>query len=109
MYESIKADLEIIQLLENNFFIRSLLPYGEPRLHKRGLYKNLSNYNFLNSKLDDFNESLFWILSHADGKTSYLEILQKSNLKKRDFDYALKILIKKKMVKKIKLNEKKYL
>ena len=109
MYESIKAYLEIIQLLENNFFIRSLLPYGEPRLHKRGLYKNLSNYNFLNSKLDDFNESFFWILSHADGKTSYLEILQKSNLKKRDFDYALKILIKKKMVKKIKLNEKKYL
>ena len=109
IYDSIKAYLDIVTLLENNFYILSLFPYGEPQLNKRDLYKNLSNYNFLNSKLDGFNNSIFWILSHADGKTSYLEILQKSNLEKKDFDYALKILINKKMVKKLMLNEKKYL
>ena len=86
---------------KSNKFYRSLNPYCEPMLSKRGLYPTLSgsiaqkafdfktnhaqrNYN-ISDKSNDYIgseiDAIFWLMFYGDGITSLEEISQKSKIR----------------------------
>lgn len=66
LIETLKLYLLAIQKLEMNVTYRSLNPYCEPQLGKRGLYSG--------KELD----AIRWIMFCSDGKTSLLDISEKT-------------------------------
>jgi aminopeptidase-like protein len=59
-----------------------LKPKGEPQLGKRGLYKQVGGQ----SRQDEYQMAILWILNLADGKFSMLDIAIKSGI---DFNILL--------------------
>lgn len=96
--ESANVFLKLIELNEKNVFYKTKLGYGEPQLGKRKLYSNISTFNAFNSKLNTLTNNFFWILSLSDGKTSSLEIFEKSKSNISDFQESIDILLKNKLI-----------
>jgi aminopeptidase-like protein len=106
---------------KSNKFYRSLNPYCEPMLSKRGLYPTLSgsiaqkafdfktnhaqrNYN-ISDKSNDYIgseiDAIFWLMFYGDGITSLEEISQKSKLELNLLENTAKKLEKIKLLEKI--------
>ncbi len=66
----------VIQLLENNKTYLNQSPKGEPRLGKRGLYKNVGGVDREAAEM-----ALLWVLNLSDGNHSLLDIAERSELK----------------------------
>ena len=43
MADSVEIYKNIVNAIDNNYFIKNLMPFGEPQLGKRGLYSTLSH------------------------------------------------------------------
>ena len=71
--DSLYAALEIVDALERNEVFVNTSPYGEPQLGRRGLYRSLAGGS-------SEEGALLWVLSLADGRTSLLEIADRSGL-----------------------------
>jgi len=76
MEKSILKYLEIIHILENNYFYENTMPYCEPQLGKRGLYPTLGSQK----GTTDFVNAMMWILNLADGTNDLISISEKSKI-----------------------------
>lgn len=70
MARCFEAALAILDVLERDRVVVSTNPKGEPRLGKRGLYRQVAGQ--ANAKPDEL--ALLWILAYADGAHSLLDI-----------------------------------
>ena len=73
--ESIRALAHVIGVLDENRTVINLLPKGEPRLGKRGLYGNVGG-----GAPAEFEHALLWVLSLSDGGPDLLAIAERSGL-----------------------------
>jgi aminopeptidase-like protein len=72
---SIDAYESICRVLDQNLTFKSLYPYGEPQLGRRGLYPTLSTADQRRHV-----EALMWVLNMADGDNDLLSIAERSGL-----------------------------
>ncbi len=73
---SLDACLQIIDVLEHDVRYRSLNPYGEPMLGRRGLYRKMGGE--ADAKTNEL--ALLWVLNQSDGEHSLLDIAERSGL-----------------------------
>jgi aminopeptidase-like protein len=71
---SLGALLAIVEVLEGEATYRSLAPMGEPRLGKRGLYRQVAGQ--ASAKADEM--AMLWVLAYADGAHSLLDIAERA-------------------------------
>jgi len=65
----------VVEVLDANPTYRSLSPFGEPQLGRRGLYRAVGGEG-----LPDLELALLWVLSLSDGRHSLLSIAARSGL-----------------------------
>ncbi len=112
LIQTLKLYLLAIEKLEMNRTYRSLMPYGEPMLGKRGLYPNLGGsikqqaanlhlpheqrpYQVSEETILYGNEldAIRWLLFYSDGQTSLLDIAEKTSFPMRQlFEIAEKLV-----------------
>lgn len=71
--ESLRTLARLIAILDENRRLLNLSPKGEPRLGKRGLYGSVGGL-----APGEFEQSLLWLLSFADGEQDLLSIAERS-------------------------------
>jgi aminopeptidase-like protein len=64
-----------VAVLEGNGRYLNLLPKGEPRLGKRGLYGSMGG----NSPADS-ERAMLWVLNQSDGHSSLFDISRRSGM-----------------------------
>ncbi len=120
LVESLKLYLLAIEKLERNRTYRSLNPIGEPMLGKRGLYPqtggaikqkavdSLTPHHERRYNLDAGNilygnelDAIRWLLFHADGETSLLEIAEKTGLPMRQLSEVAEKLVQQRLLEEI--------
>lgn len=74
MAASFEAARAILDVLEQDRTFTSTNPKGEPRLGKRGLYRQVAGQ--ANAKPDEL--ALLWVLAYADGRHSLLDIAMRA-------------------------------
>ena len=79
--------------IENNVYVKTLI-LCEPNLGQRGLYPTLSIKNG-----SELTKNILNILTYGDGKTSLLDIAEKSNLPIWELFKEVKVLEKEKLIK----------
>lgn len=74
LYASFCFITDLVMMIEKDFLPRSLFPYGEPQLGRRGLYKAIGggDEDAGGAKFDQM--TLLWTLNLADGGHSLLDI-----------------------------------
>jgi len=65
---------EVLELLDANRSFRSLEPWGEPQLGRRGLYRSVGG-----SDLPGIELAMLWVLCLADGEHSLLDVAERSH------------------------------
>ena len=88
MAASFEAALAILDVLERDRTVVSKNPKGEPRLGKRGLYRQVAGQ--VNAKPDEM--ALLWILAYADGRHSLLDIAIRAKTPFARIDAAARVL-----------------
>lgn len=73
---SLNAIEEILRAVESDAVYRSTSPFGEPRLGKRGLYRQTAGQG--GAVPDEI--ALLWVLNQADGEHSLLDTAKRSGL-----------------------------
>jgi aminopeptidase-like protein len=76
MRETVDVYERVLDGIEHNVRWKSLFPYGEPFLGKRGLYSTLGAQT---DKLER-QDALMWVLNYADGRHDMVDIALKSGL-----------------------------
>ena len=76
--DSLAALVEILDVLERDRTYRSRSPYGEPRLGRRGLYREISAG--VPREDEAFQRALMWVLNQADGTRSLLDTAERAEL-----------------------------
>jgi aminopeptidase-like protein len=64
---------DVVDLLEGNRTVRSLQPWGEPQLGRRGLYRAVGGRH-----LPEVELAMLWVLCLADGDHSLLDVAERS-------------------------------
>lgn len=67
---------EVCDLLERNDTFRSLAPYGEPQLGRRGLYQAVGG----KSDPQSLSRALLWVLQFADGQHDLIDVASRSGI-----------------------------
>lgn len=75
--ESWRACLRILEVLEGDDRYVNLAPKGEPQLGRRGLYRQTGGHY---DSVPERHLALLWLLNQSDGKTSLLDIAERSGL-----------------------------
>ncbi len=73
--ESFRVLASLIELLDGNVRYRNLVPYGEPQLGRRGLYRALGG-----GGIPDLELAMLWVLNLSDGTQALLDIAQRARL-----------------------------
>ncbi len=73
--DTVELCLAAFRLLEADRRYRTLAPYGEPQLGRRGLYGALGG-----TAPEDTRLAVLWMLSFSDGEHSLLDIAERSGL-----------------------------
>lgn len=73
--ESIAAAARLVDVIDANRKVINLLPKGEPRLGKRGLFRSLGG-----KSPAEFEHALLWVLNQADGAHDLVAIAERSRL-----------------------------
>ncbi|MGC1302354.1 MAG: DUF4910 domain-containing protein [Caulobacteraceae bacterium] len=73
--QSLDKLTEIVDILERNRIVRSLSPYGEPQLGRRGLYDQAGG-----ARPKAFQTAVLWVLSMADGAADLMAVARRSGL-----------------------------
>jgi len=72
--ESLRVFLQIFEVLEGNGVYRTLNPYCEPQLGRRGLYDLIGG----REDAKEFQMALLWVLNLSDGTHSLLDIADRA-------------------------------
>jgi aminopeptidase-like protein len=75
MAESLRVCRSIIDILQGNATYRNLVPFGEPQLGRRGLYRAIGGTN-----IPDLQLALLWVLNLSDGDHTLLDIAERAHL-----------------------------
>jgi aminopeptidase-like protein len=75
MAESLHAAAALMRVADRNESYVNLNPKCEPRLGKRGLFRNTGG-----THLPEFENALLWVLNQSDGSRSLLDIAVRSGL-----------------------------
>ncbi|MCE2577750.1 DUF4910 domain-containing protein [Komagataeibacter sp. FNDCR1] len=78
LYASFGFIMDLVTMMEQDFHPRSLCPYGEPQLGRRGLYKTIGGGDEKDPHSAFDQMTLLWVLNLADGDHSLLDIAQRS-------------------------------
>jgi aminopeptidase-like protein len=76
LVEACETVLAIADVLESNTRYRSLAPYGEPQLGRRGIYRALGG----ESDPEALQLAMLWVLSLADGEHTLVDAAERSGL-----------------------------
>jgi aminopeptidase-like protein len=87
--ESLDVCIAILQVLEQNRSYRNLMPFGEPQLGRRGLYRSLSGTTFDTASLE---HALLWVLNYSDGQHDLLDIACRAELPFDAIAHAARLL-----------------
>jgi len=92
--DSLLAYQELVYRLETNQRYKSLAPYGEPQLGRRGLYSNLG------AEVDqaETKRAILWTLNLSDGQNDLLAIAERSGLAYRSIEQAARLLEEKGLI-----------
>ncbi len=74
--EAVQTALEILGIVDTNQTYVNLLPYGEPQLGRRGLYRTSGGA----VESPDAERALLWVLNLSDGNMSLLDIAVRAGL-----------------------------
>jgi aminopeptidase-like protein len=74
--ESVRACLDVVEVLETNRTCVNLSPYGEPQLGRRGLYRSSGGA----VESPDEERALLWVLNQSDADRTLLDIAWRSRL-----------------------------
>ena len=85
--EALEAVLEVLEVLEGDRTYRNLSPYGEPQLGRRGLYPSTGG-----KSASDEVMAMLWTLGLSDGRTSLLQVAERSGLRFADVHRAARAL-----------------
>lgn len=86
--------LEIVEILEQNYYFQNLHPKCEPQLGKRGLYEAIGG----DSDQKELQMAMLWLLNFADGKNSLLDIAEKSKISFKSMYKCGKMLLENKLL-----------
>ena len=73
---AVDAVLAIVDVLEGDARVRSLAPYGEPQLGRRGNYRALGG----ESDPEALQLAMLWVLSLADGEHTLVDAAERSGI-----------------------------
>jgi aminopeptidase-like protein len=73
---SVRACLDVIDVLETNRAYVNLSPHGEPQLGRRGLYRSVGGA----VATPDDEHALLWVLNQSDGSATLLDVAERSCL-----------------------------
>lgn len=73
---SLRLLVGIIEVLEQDRYVRSKLPFGEPQLGRRGLYDDADGRPLP----EDVRMALLWVLNLADARHSLIDMAVRSGL-----------------------------
>jgi aminopeptidase-like protein len=76
--DSLAALLAILDVLERDTTYRSLSPFGEPQLGRRGLYGQIGAG--VPREEESFQRAILWVLNLADGRHSLLDTAERADL-----------------------------
>lgn len=76
MEKSVEKYLQIIEVLENNYYFVNKFPYCEPQLGARELYPSLGSQK----QTTEAVSAMMWVLNLSDGGNDLIEISKRSNL-----------------------------
>ncbi len=82
--EAVDECLELVHVLETNHRCLNLSPFGEPQLGRRGLYRSAGGA----VATPDDERALLWVLNQADGRSTILDIADRSKLPYRVIEQA---------------------
>lgn len=68
--------LAVVEVLEGNRRYRSLAPFGEPQLGRRGLYRALGG----ETDPGELQMAMLWLLQLADGRHDLLQVAERSGV-----------------------------
>ncbi len=88
--ESLDALREIVEVLEGDRTVRSLQPYGEPQLGRRGLYRALGGAG----DPGQLQLAMLWVLSLGDGRHTLLDVAERAELPFRAVRSAADLLLR---------------
>lgn len=105
LVETFQLYLSAIENLEMNVTYKSLSPYSEPQLGRRGLYPPLGGFQKTGAgtpreqKIVSELDAIRWLMFMSDGETSLLAIAERSGLPLRDLYQTAEKLQKHKLLK----------
>lgn len=85
---SYAAAWDILQAVDRDRVVVSRNPKGEPRLGKRGLYRQVAGQ--ANARPDEM--ALLWVLAYADGRHTLLDIARRATLPFARIEAAARVL-----------------
>jgi aminopeptidase-like protein len=85
--DSLVTLLEVIDLIESDFYFINLAPMGEPQLGRRGLVPSVGGKATKSEQL-----ALLWVLNLCDGNYSVLDIAERSELPLDQIRHAIEAL-----------------
>jgi len=74
--QAVEAVLAIVDVLEGDERVRSLAPFGEPQLGRRGIYRAMGG----ESDPEALQLAMLWVLSLADGEHTLVDAAERSGL-----------------------------
>lgn len=80
--DTLESCLDAFEIVEGNETFRSLNPFGEPQLGKRGLYRSAEE-----------NLATLWVLNQSDGSTDLLKVAERAGLPFRGIRQAAERLV----------------
>jgi aminopeptidase-like protein len=86
--ESLRVLEALVDALDGNATYRSLAPYGEPQLGRRGLYRAVGG-----TDIPDLQLALLWVLSLSDGEHTLLDVAERSGMDFRALRAAADLLL----------------
>ena len=88
MGESLRILRGIVDVLERNATYRNLVPFGEPQLGRRGLYRAMGG-----TDIPDLQLALLWVLNLSDGQHTLLDVAERSGLAFQSIRTAADLLV----------------
>ena len=92
--------VQVVKEFESLEIYKSLKPYGEPFLSKYNLYPTISKGSSINL-MRNSTKAIMWLLNYSDGNNDVFEISKKSEVDLKTLRKAVKVCLKKKLLRKI--------
>jgi aminopeptidase-like protein len=87
--ESLKVYRDIIGCIDADQVYENLVPYGEPQLGRRGLYRKMGGFQ----DIEETKLAMLWMLNRSNGRRSMLDIAEQSGMPWSALEEAAQLLV----------------